>query len=241
MVRIGTSGWVYRHWQGLFYPQDLRQKDWFQYYAGVFDTVEINNTFYRLPGVAAFEAWTQQAPPGFLYSLKASRFITHLKKLKDPEALLKQFMDRARALGPVLGPVLFQLPPHWGLNLPRLEHFLSVLPSQPPCAVEFRDAAWLVEPVFSLLERFHVSHCIHDMGSQDIPRRVTANPVYLRFHGPQRYAGNYPADVLEDWAREIQRWISQGLDVFAYFNNDIGGWAVRNAQQLKELVESSLS
>jgi uncharacterized protein YecE (DUF72 family) len=236
LVRIGTSGWVYKHWRGDFYPADLRQKDWFGYYVGRFDTVEVNNSFYRLPGDAAFGAWARQAPAGFVYALKASRFITHLKRLKDPEEPTNLFFERAQVLGPALGPVLFQLPPHWNPDLPRLEHFLSVLPKGPPCVLEFRDPAWLVEPVFQLMERYHVSHCIHDLGSLEVPRRVTADPVYLRFHGPQRYSGNYPRDVLQDWARQIRSWTDQGLDVFAYFNNDIGGWAPRNAQELKEMV-----
>jgi uncharacterized protein YecE (DUF72 family) len=125
-IRIGTSGWVYRHWRGIYYPHDLPQRDWFAYYARDFDTVEINNSFYRLPSEAAFDAWREQAPPDFLYAVKASRFITHMKKLKDPEEPLRTFLERAGRLGKTLGPVLYQLPPHWRVNLPRFEHFLSI-------------------------------------------------------------------------------------------------------------------
>ena len=125
-IRIGTSGWVYRHWRGIYYPHDLPQRDWFAYYARDFDTVEINNSFYRLPSEAAFDAWREQAPPDFLYAVKASRFITHMKKLKDPEEPLRTFLERAGRLGKTLGPMLYQLPPHWRVNLPRFEHFLSI-------------------------------------------------------------------------------------------------------------------
>ena len=131
-VRIGTSGWVYDHWRGIFYPEDLRQADWLGYYAREFDTVEINNTFYRLPGEAAFDRWREQVPPGFLYAVKASRFLTHLKKLKEPEEPLQSFFERAGRLGETLGPVFYQLPPHWRVNLPRFEHFLAALPPRHP-------------------------------------------------------------------------------------------------------------
>jgi len=128
-IRIGTSGWVYAHWRGVFYPADLPQRDWFSFYAGSFDTVEINNSFYRLPPAATFETWRQQAPAGFVYAVKASRYLTHLKKLKDPEAPLTRFFEHAGGLGRTLGPVLYQLPPHWRVNLPRFEHFLASLPA----------------------------------------------------------------------------------------------------------------
>jgi uncharacterized protein YecE (DUF72 family) len=127
-VRIGTSGWIYKHWRGVFYPERLPAREWFAFYARSFDTVEINNTFYRLPSPAAFAAWHDQAPPGFVYAVKASRYLTHMKKLKDPADALERILGRARLLGPYLGPVLYQLPPHWRCDLDRLREFLAALP-----------------------------------------------------------------------------------------------------------------
>lgn len=235
-IRIGTSGWVYKHWRGLFYPQELRQEQWFDHYAAHFDTVEINNSFYRLPSATAFAAWREQAPTGFVYAVKASRFLTHLKKLKDPEEPICRFFERADHLGQTLGPVLYQLPPHWQLNLPRFEHFLASLPQGYLHVVEFRDPSWLTEDVFKLMERYAVAHCIHDMRPLEVPLRVTAAAVYLRFHGYPKYGGDYEEVTLESWARHIDQWHSQQLNVFVYFNNDIGGYALNNAQTLKRLL-----
>jgi uncharacterized protein YecE (DUF72 family) len=236
-IRIGTSGWVYDHWRGIFYPKDLPQRDWFAYYSREFDTVEINNSFYRLPSTDAFEAWRRQAPPGFLYALKASRYLTHLKKLKDPEEPLQRFFERANRLGNTLGPVLYQLPPNWQVNPSRLEHFLTVLPKQHLHVFEFRDESWLIEDVFRMLERYRVAHCIHDMYPLKIPARVTAPLVYLRFHGSLTHSGDYDRATLKTWAQRIADWCNEGLDVFVYFNNDSEGFAVRDARLLKQMLE----
>ena len=233
-IRIGTSGWVYQHWRGIFYPDSLRQSDWFSYYAQMFDTVEINNSFYHLPSVAAFAAWRQQAPPAFVYAVKASRFLTHMKKLHDPHEPLQRVFERVHCLGPTLGPVLYQLPPHWQVNLARFEAFLAALPQGYAHVVEFRDATWLIEPVFQLMERYCVAHCIHDMQPLKIPARVTAAPVYLRLHGDPDHGGDYQAAALERWERQITEWHAQGLDVFVYFNNDIGGYVLENARTLRK-------
>ncbi len=235
-IRIGTSGWVYNHWKEIFYPQDLRASEWFSFYAREFDTVEINNSFYRLPSEDAFKAWRKQAPSGFLYAVKASRYLTHVKKLKDPEDPLHRFFERARLLGPTLGPVLYQLPPHWHANLPRFEHFLSVLPKGYRHVVEFRDPSWLTEEVFQMMERFEIAHCLHDMYPLQVPLRVTASPIYIRFHGDRHHAGNYPREALEPWAKRAIDWDRAKLDVFCYFNNDVGGYALRNAKMLKQMV-----
>jgi uncharacterized protein YecE (DUF72 family) len=235
-VRIGTSGWVYNHWRGILYPAELPQHDWFAAYAAVFDTVEINNSFYRLPSAATFAAWRDQAPAGFLYALKASRFLTHMKKLKDPEEPLRRCFERAEQLGPTLGPVLYQLPSHWQVNLERFAHFLAALPKGYQHVVEFRDASWLVEEVFELMEQHQVAHCLHDMQPLKIPLRLTAPMVYVRFHGTSRYGGDYPRETLELWARRIAEWRSEGRDVCVYFNNDIGGHAIHNARTLRELL-----
>jgi uncharacterized protein YecE (DUF72 family) len=237
-VRIGTSGWVYPHWRGVFYPQELRQKDWFAHYSRHFDTVEINNTFYRLPGQAAFDTWRRQAPPGFLYSVKASRFITHVKKLKDPEQPLHAFFEGAGRLQKNLGPILFQLPPNWAPDVARFRYFLDVLPKGYSHVVEFRDARWLTEEVFGLMERRGVAHCIHDRAGLDIPRRVTASPVYVRLHGDSAPGGDYTDEMLDTWAERVRGWRDQQWDVFLYFNNDWKGYAIRNAEGLKRIMNS---
>ncbi len=235
-VRIGTSGWVYNHWRGVFYPKDMPTSKWFSYYSHEFDAVEINNSFYRLPSAEMFDKWRQQAPSSFLYAVKASRYLTHMKKLKDPEEPLHTFFERADHLGNTLGPVLYQLPPRWKVNLPRFEHFLSVLPKGYQHVVEFRDASWLIEDVFRLMQQYGVAHCIHDMQPLTVPLRVTAPPVYVRFHGDSKLGGSYGDETLTTWAERAAGWHADGLPVFAYFNNDVGGYAIKNAKRLKELV-----
>jgi uncharacterized protein YecE (DUF72 family) len=238
-VHVGTSGWIYRHWRGTFYPQRLPTKEWFAHYSAVFDTVEINNSFYRLPSEAAFDAWARQAPPGFLYALKASRFLTHLKKLKDPEGPLDLFLGRARRLGGHLGPVLYQLPPHWHCDLDRLRAFLRLLPPDLCHVFEFRDPSWYVEEVREALARHGACFCIHDLKGADCPEWLTGPAVYLRFHGPtaQPYAGSYPRAHLQRWAERIAGHLEGGRDVFAYFNNDEAAHAVADARELRSLSE----
>jgi len=243
-MRIGTSGWIYPHWRGIFYPVEMRWEDALAVFARSFDTVEVNNSFYRLPGVEVFQSWRDKTPPGFCFAVKASRFLTHLKKLKDPAEPLERFFTRATRLEEKLGPVLYQLPPHWHVNLDRFRAFLSMLPVGYTHVVEFRDPSWLDETVFREMERAGVAHCIHDMrlkGGQgpngiQVPLRVTARVVYVRFHGDAQHGGSYPAEVLETWAGRIQSWQDQGLDVYVYFNNDVGGYAIQNARALRDLL-----
>jgi uncharacterized protein YecE (DUF72 family) len=235
-VRVGTSGWVYRHWRGVFYPPCLRVGDWFAFYARHFDSVEINNTFYRLPSVPAVSAWKEQAPPGFLYAVKVSRFLTHRKKLRDTEGSLDTILGLARRLGKHLGPLLYQLPPRWRCDVPRLRDFIDLLPRDLTHVFEFRHRSWSNEEVRSLLAETGMSTCIHDMPGFACQEWVTARTVYLRFNGPgaQRYAGRYDRARLRDWAGRINSYRKAGHDVFAYFKNDVGGHAVTNAGQLKE-------
>ena len=235
-IRIGTSGWLYKHWQGIFYPEDISQKHWFAYYARSFDTVEINSTFYHLHNASVFEHWRQQAPDGFLYSIKASRIITHNQRLEGCQDTLETFLSRASLLGETLGPVLFQLPPSFSLDLSRFESFLALLPQGFSYAMEFRNPTWLTEEVFALLERFGVALCIHDMSPLQVPLRITAKFVYLRFHGDVDHTGDYPLETLALWAERMKAWQRNGLAVFAYFNNDASGMAVRNALTVKQLL-----
>jgi uncharacterized protein YecE (DUF72 family) len=224
----------------MIYPQGLSQRQWLQHYSSLFDTVEINNSFYRLPGAGSFESWRDQVPPGFVYAVKASRFLTHMKKLKDPEDSLALLFERIVHLGSTLGPILYQLPPHWRVDRARLERFLRALPQQYRHVMEFRDASWIEEEVFRLLQEHQVAHCIHDLGTFEVPNRVTAPFSYVRFHGGRSRGGNYPGDVLESWARQIEEWMVQGLSVYAYFNNDVGGHAVRNARTLIARLDNKI-
>ena len=240
-VRIGTSGYVYPHWSGIYYPEDLPEKKWFDYYLRDFDTVEINNTFYRLPDPEVFEKWGEAAPEGFLYTFKMSRYLTHVKKLKDAPEPLGNFLSRARGAGRSLGPFLCQLPPRWNVNTERLENFFKALPEDDRFVLEFRDDRWHCEEVQSLLEKYDVTFCIHDHPDiEDCPEWVTSDTVYLRFHGPseEEYAGSYPEEFLNRIADKIAKWHGQGLTVFVYFNNDVGGHAVTNALDLKSMLES---
>lgn len=239
-LHIGTSGWHYQHWVGEFYPAGLRPQEMFSWYAREFHTVEINNTFYRLPEEKTFIQWRQMAPPEFVFALKASRYLTHLKKLKDPSAPLDLFFSRAHHLGPHLGPVLVQLPPGWKLNLERLAEFLECLPKRVRFAIEFRDLSWYRDEVYRLLGARNVSLCMHDWRNQNWPRELTADFAYLRFHGMDgRYGGSYPDRALRSWAGLIADWMGGLRQVFVYFNNDIGGHAIRNARSLRAMLMST--
>jgi uncharacterized protein YecE (DUF72 family) len=237
-VRVGCSGWQYRHWRESFYATAGPMARWFEHYASIFDTVEINNSFYRLPEATTFARWAERAPADFVFSVKASRFLTHMKKLKDPEAPLERFFDRARELGNHLGPVLYQLPPGWKLDVPRLEHFLQVLPRGARHAIEFRDASWYAKEVMHLLRAHGVALCLHDMRGSATDRTRIASFVYVRFHGPTgEYGGGYPHDRLRAWATWLAAQQAEGADVYAYFNNDVGGHAPRDALTLRGLLQ----
>lgn len=236
---IGTSGYQYKHWKGVFYPQDMPQKNWFSYFADHFDTVEINNTFYNLPEPETFEQWHDKTPEDFCFVLKFSRYGTHMKKLKDPGEVIDTFMDRARLLKKKLGPILIQLPPNWGVDAKRLDAFLSAAPEAQPLAVEFRDPSWLVEEVYAVLKAHGAALCVHDM-IKDHPDQVTADWVYHRFHGKD-YGGEYSHQKLSAVADRLFGHLSAGRDVYAYFNNDLGGHAVHNALDLRRYLEKRRS
>jgi uncharacterized protein YecE (DUF72 family) len=241
-VRVGCSGWQYRHWQGSFYPRGLPQSRWFDHYASVFDTVEINNSFYRLPEAATFEAWKERAPAGFLYAVKASRYLTHMKKLKDPAEPIERFFERADRLGRKLGPVLYQLPPRWPRNLERLEGFLALVPKRRLNAIEFRDPSWYCEETYRALERAGVALCLHDMRGSESPLRSAGPFVYVRFHGSgSKYGGRYPDSEIESWAARLAGEVLRGRNAYAYFNNDSGGHAPRDALRLREAIARELA
>jgi uncharacterized protein YecE (DUF72 family) len=238
-VRVGCSGWQYRHWRGNFYPAELPQSRWFAHYARTFDTVEINNTFYRLPEASTFEKWRMQAPSNFLYAVKASRFLTHMKKLKDPDEPIHRFFERADELEPRLGPVLYQLPPNWSVDIHRFEKFLAALPRNRAHAVEFREPSWYDDRVFALLRDHDVALCLHDMQGSASERIVVGPFIYVRFHfGTSRYGGKYEDRRLDEWAAWLSARIRDGLSVFAYFNNDVGGHAPRDAVRLRSRLNA---
>ena len=236
-IRIGTSGWEYAHWRGDFYPSDLPKGRWFEHYARHFDTVELNTSFYRLPRAEAFDGWRGKSPEGFAFAVKASRYLTHIKRLAEPMEPLERFWSRARRLGDRFGPVLYQLPPRWAPNEERLAAFLAAVPRDHPQAVEFRDRRWYQPAVRGLLERAGVALCLHDMTGSAPPAEPAGPFVYVRFHGSgARYGGRYPDEVLSAWAERVAAWSAEGMPVWAYFNNDIGGHAVRDALRLRDRV-----
>ncbi|UCE85645.1 MAG: DUF72 domain-containing protein [Deltaproteobacteria bacterium] len=234
-LRVGTSGYHYAHWQRVFYPDELPTAQWLRYYASRFDTVEINNTFYRLPEPETFDAWRDQVSAGFCFALKFSRFGTHVKRLRAPREPIERFLERARRLKRQLGPILVQLPPNWHADPARLAGFLEATPARTRFAIEFRDASWLCDPVYALLRQHGAALCIHD-GLDDHPRELTAGWVYLRFHG-DRTRVRYSAQALTAQARRIRRWLADGYDVYAYFNNDARGYALSNAADLRRYVQ----
>ena len=237
MFRTGTSGWSYDDWRNLFYPEKLPSRKRLGYYADHFDTVEVNSSFYRLPAESTFRDWRRTVPRGFTFAVKASRYLTHVKRLNEPKDPLKLFLQRARTLGKKLGPVLFQLPPNFKANTERLAGLLKHLPKTRRFVVEFRDPSWFTEETADLLRERETAFCIFHMAGLDCPLWVTAPFVYLRFHGPSdKYRGSYPSPELERWAERIRGWMDDGLDVYAYFNNSVGGHAVINARELARRV-----
>jgi uncharacterized protein YecE (DUF72 family) len=237
-LRIGCSGFHYREWKGDFYPEDLPQKRWLAYYCTVFKTVELNVTFYRLPPVKTFEKWYAETPPDFVFSLKGSRFITHIKRLLDPEEPLDLFFERALRLNEKLKVVLWQLSPGFKVNLERLSRFLKLLGNYPVRnTLEFRNESWMTEKTVDLCKDSKVGLCMADWPAflNDLP--VTSDFVYIRRHGEGgNYATNYATTALKKDARRIKNYVKNGKDVFIYFNNDFRGYAPRNARELTEML-----
>jgi len=240
--RIGCSGWNYASWRGTFYPRDVPQRRWLEYYAERFDTVEVNNTFYRLPEESVFLQWRSRIPANFLMAVKASRFLTHMKRLRDPEEPLDRLFSRASGLGPHLGPVLYQLPARFTIDLVRLDAFLKAVPHSLGShrilhVMEFRDPSWYVPETFDVLRKRRVALCLHDKAGSTLDGPFEDPFVYVRFHGTSgHYQGSYPEAALDRWAHRLAEQVRAGRRVFAYFNNDPGAAAVENARTLADTL-----
>ncbi len=235
---IGTSGWSYKHWREVFYPEDLPQSRWLEFYARNFLTVEINSSFYRLPRKETFESWRRKTPKGFIFAVKASHYITHVKKLKDAGEAWERFFENALALDEKLGPILFQFPANWHKNAERLAGFLSILPDGYRYAFEFRDGSWFNGDIYSLLEKKGAALVIADSPQWPSVLEITAPFTFIRMHGGRiLYASNYSTKELSWWAQKVAGYLNRQLDVHVYFNNDAYGYAVKNALQLKELIQ----
>ncbi len=240
MIKIGTSGWFYSHWVGSFYPEKIKEGDYLPYYCQHFQTVEVNNTFYNLPTKATIREWKEKSPRGFLFAIKANRYITHMKNLLEPKAPVNNMLENIKLLKNKLGPILFQLPPQWHMNKERLETFIKFLPSNYQVAFEFRDESWYQDDIYKILENGNHAFCIHDHQDAPSPFEVTADFVYLRFHGPDGfYSRKYKEDTLKEWSSYMKNWNDEGLDVYAYFNNDAHAYAIENARKLKSLLKEN--
>lgn len=214
-----------------------------EYYARHFDTLELNNSFYRLPTVDAFACWRDSTPRNFIFAVKASRFITHNKKLKDPENAIENLIPRAEALGRKLGPILFQLPPKWKVNVERLQALLEILPREHRYAFEFRETTWMKPEVNCVLQRFNAAFCIYELAGYHSPFDVIADFAYVRLHGPAsgKYQGSYSNERLQEWAERIAGWAKELRAIYVYFDNDQAGYAAQNALTLKQLVQGRRS
>lgn len=236
-IYIGTSGWHYKHWKNIFYPKDLKESEQLPYFAKIISTVEINNSFYRLPEISTFKSWYKEVPADFVFAVKGSRFITHMKKLKVDQQTIDDFMQRAGHLRDKLGPILFQLPPRWKVNTERFSDFLALLPAGHRFAFEFRDHSWNISAIHRLLEQYGSAYCIYELAGYQSPTIVTAEFVYIRLHGPgNKYEGSYDEPSLTTWAQRCCTWSEHGKDVYLYFDNDQNAYATQNALTLIELL-----
>lgn len=233
-IHIGTSGWHYKHWKGNFYPVDIKDHEQLKEYIKTFETVELNNSFYHLPAEETFRQWAAAVTDGFIFSVKASRYITHMKKLKDTLPAVEILLQHADKLKDKLGPVIFQLPPGWKVNAERLSDFLKRLPKGYRYTFEFRNQTWFTEEIYESLRKHNIALCIYELDHYQSPILVTADFVYVRLHGPEgKYQGSYTQEQLDHWAAYCRQWSKEGKDVFIYFDNDQEGYAAFNAKILQ--------
>lgn len=236
-IHVGTSGFIYEHWRQRFYPPSARGAE-LELYTGAFDTVELNVTFYRMPAASTFRSWARRVPDGFVFAVKASRYLTHIRRLKEPQASVEFLVERSRDLGAHLGPILLQLPPDLELDLPGLATTLDAFPADLRLAVEPRHASWFVEPTRRLLAARNVALCVADRRGPVTPLWRTADWAYLRFHGGRATPGScYGERALETWAERVEQTWGSDVDGFAYFNNDWNGCALRDAHVFAKALE----
>ncbi|MBD3208304.1 MAG: DUF72 domain-containing protein [Candidatus Nealsonbacteria bacterium] len=234
---IGTSGWMYDHWKEEFYPPEISSDEMLAFFGRHFKTVEVNNIFYQKPDRKKILGWKESVPDDFTFAIKANRYITHMKNLKDVKEPVSELLSVLRGLGKKLGPVLFQLPPQWHINAPRIKSFLNILPKGFRYAMEFRHDSWYDKEIFKSLRERNIAFCIHDHKDAPSPEKVTADFIYLRLHGPGGYySSKYTDEQLSRWSEKIKKWLSEGKDIYAYFNNDTSGYAIRNSDQLKKKI-----
>ena len=239
MIQVGTSGWSYRHWEGVLYPHDLPPRQRLEHYIARYRTVELNASYYRWPTDTAFTYWRRRLPPGFVLAVKAPRALTHQRRLYGPERWIERIEGGLGRLAHVRSILLVQLSPRFEIDLARLEYFLAHLPSELQVAVEMRHVSWHREDTFRLLERYRAAYCVMSGANLPCILRATSPLVYARLHGPDQdalYGGSYSDGDLRWWADRTREWEAQGREVLVYFNNDGGGNAVRNADRLRELV-----
>ena len=237
-IWVGTSGWTYDGWRGPFYPNDVPKKRWLNWYSEQFVTTEINGSFYRTPPLEAVRAWRKDTPDEFVFAWKASKFITHWKRLSEKCANSIELMEtRLKALGPKTGPVLFQLPARFKADRERLASFLKMLPKRYKYAFEFRDTSWYDDRILDVLRDRNVALCMSDHVDAPSPWEVTAKHVYIRRHGPTgQYKDRYPLKTLREWAATIKKWKRRSLDIYCYFDNDQKSAAPKDARKLIELL-----
>ncbi len=232
---IGTSGWHYDDWRGRFYPEKLPKARWLEFYSEHFNTLELNNSFYHLPSEAAFNNWYNSSPPDFVFAVKMSRFVTHIKRLKDCDEAIMNFMSRARLLKEKLGPILYQLPPGLHRKDVLLDSFLKKLPTELKHVIEFRHQSWLDDNVYEILHRYKVGFCVFDMPKLVSPLIATGEFAYVRFHGREGlYASRYTEKEMNDWSEKIKGLAERLETVYIYFNNDMQGHAIENARMMRE-------
>lgn len=236
---IGTSGWGFKSWIGEFYPQKIAQHNMLKHYAKSFQTVELNNSFYRLPEKQSILNWKESTPDNFLFSCKASRYITHMKKLREPEQGIRHLFKSLEFFGKKLGPILFQFPPNWHLDLERLQNFIKALPENHRYTMEFREKSWLCQRVYDLLDQYKIALCFYDYRGYQSPEVATGDFIYVRLHGPeqQAYQGSYDGRTLAGYAQKFLRWLDEGKVVFCYFDNDRKACAPHDAKRLQESIE----
>ncbi len=235
-IHIGTSGWSYYHWKDNFYPPELKSKDWLEFYSKTFSTVEINTTFYHLPLKSTISNWKKKVNEKFLFSIKASRYITHQKKLHDCKDSVELFLKTIQDLDLKLGPILFQLPPSFQINKERLEEFIGYLVSDQKYVFEFRHPTWYVDEIYELLSKNNIALCITDLNGKMSPEITTANFTYLRLHGPVKsYKGSYSMETLKKLEKQFNHWRTEGISTYCYFDNDEKGYAIKDAHELQQM------